>query len=115
MRRAQSISSSARGELGSTGAASLAPAGSTPSVILSLGDTAVRSASDLVRTIDARKPGDRVAITFDRHGQRTMATVTLEEDPRHELVPVEQTGASLTEVQRQFRQAWLSSQVRNSF
>jgi len=75
----------------------------------------VRSASDLVRAIGARKPGDRMPLTYERHGQRSTTTVTLDEDPRRELLPAEQTGATLTDAQRRFRQAWLSSQVRNTF
>ena len=33
----------------------------------------------------------------------------LEEDPRLEIVPVEQTGGTLTPEQKQFRDAWLGS------
>ncbi len=84
-------------------------------LIVSLGDTPVHAASDLVRALEAHKPGDRMALTFDRHGQRSTTTVTVGEDPRRELLPIEQTGAPLSDAQRQFRQAWLSSQVRNTF
>jgi predicted metalloprotease with PDZ domain len=84
-------------------------------VIVAVGETAVRGAADLIRAVDARKPGDRAAVRFDRHGQRATVIVTFDEDPRHELVPLEQTGKPLTDAERQFRQAWLSSQARNSF
>ena len=84
-------------------------------MIVSLGDTPVRAASDLARALEAHKPGDRIALTFDRHGQRSTTTVTVGEDPRRELLPVEQAGTQPSEAQRQFRQAWLSSQARNTF
>jgi len=39
----------------------------------------------------------------------------LVEDPRLELVPIEETGQPLTDAQRRFRELWLSSAARNSF
>jgi predicted metalloprotease with PDZ domain len=59
------------------------------------------------------KPGDRVAIRFVRRGGETVnATLTLEEDPRVEIVLVEQSGGTLTDAQRKFRAEWLESKVR---
>jgi predicted metalloprotease with PDZ domain len=84
-------------------------------VILALGDTAVHSASDLVRALQSHKPGDRVALTFERRGQRSMTLVTVAEDPRRELLPVEETGTQPSDAQSAFRRAWLSSQARNTF
>ena len=84
-------------------------------VIVALGDTPVRDAAGFVRALEGRKPGERVAVTFDRRGQRSTATIAIVEDPRRELVPVEATGASLTDAQRRFREAWLSSAARNTF
>lgn len=42
-----------------------------------------------------------------RGGERAETTVTLEEDPRVEIVPVEQAGGTLSPEQRRFRDAWL--------
>jgi predicted metalloprotease with PDZ domain len=83
-------------------------------LIVSVDDAPVRSAADFVRALGTHRPGERIAVTFERRGQRSAATVTLEEDPTRELLPAEQTGATLTETQRRFRDAWLSSQVRNT-
>ena len=46
--------------------------------------------------------------------QRTSPTNRLA-DPPLEVVPVEQAGQPLTEAQRSFREAWLSSRARNTF
>ena len=41
------------------------------------------------------------------------ATLVLEEDPRFELVPIEQTpGGVLSAQQQQFRDAWLGSRIK---
>jgi hypothetical protein len=41
--------------------------------------------------------------------------VTLDADPFEEIVPTEQIGQPLTDAQKQFRDAWLSSLSRNVF
>jgi predicted metalloprotease with PDZ domain len=84
-------------------------------VIVLVGDTPVRDATGFQRALSSLKPGQRTSMTFMRNGQRTTATVTVDEDPRRELVPVERTGTALTEAQRQFRDAWLSSAGRAPF
>jgi len=56
------------------------------------------------------QPGDRVPLRFVRRsGEAVNATLTLDEDPRVEVVPVEKTGGTLTDDQRRFRASWLSS------
>jgi predicted metalloprotease with PDZ domain len=56
------------------------------------------------------KPGDRVALRYVRRsGETVNATLTLDEDPRVEVVPVEKTGGTLTDDQRRFRESWLAS------
>jgi len=37
------------------------------------------------------------------------------DDPRLTLTPIEEAGQTLTDAQRRFREAWLSSATRNSF
>jgi hypothetical protein len=46
----------------------------------------------------------------DHTGRARAANVTLVEDPRLEVVPIETTGAALTDAQRQFREHWLKPQ-----
>ena len=50
-------------------------------IVNSVGGSRVRTASDLSTAIDARKPGDRVSLTYTRDGQSHSVTVTLGERP----------------------------------
>ena len=84
-------------------------------VITSIGGTRVASAGDVDRAIGARKPGEVVPIAFERRGQPVTGSLRLVEDPRREAVPAEQAGQVITEAQRRFRDAWLSSAARTSF
>jgi len=84
-------------------------------VIVAVGDSAIKGAAEFVRVLGMHRSGEKVPLTFERHGKRATTTLTVGEDPRRELLPVEQTGTQPTEAQRQFRQAWLSSQARNTF
>ena len=69
----------------------------------------VASSEDVNAAIGRRRPGDRMQVQFvDRAGIPKSATVTLIEDPRLELVPIESTGSPLRPEQRAFRQAWLN-------
>jgi predicted metalloprotease with PDZ domain len=62
--------------------------------------------------VEAKTPGDRVAMTIRRRDGRTEAViVTLGEDPRLLISPRE-LDAPLTEAQRRFRSAWLGSRVQ---
>lgn len=72
-------------------------------------------ADDVDRAIAARKPGDSLPIVFERRGRQVDAVLRLEEDPRQEVVLAEQAGQTLTDQQRRFRDAWLSSASRNAF
>lgn len=85
-------------------------------VIVSIGGTRVARASDVDRALAASKPGDTLSVTFERRGQPVTATLRLIEDPRQELVLMEETGRTLTDAQRRFRAAWLSpASSRNVF
>lgn len=67
------------------------------------------SSADEAQAIVARhKPGEVMTVMYsDRTGQKKTARITLVEDPRVELVPLEATGGTLTDAQRAFRQSWL--------
>lgn len=68
------------------------------------------SAADVVKMIRSRRPGDSLPVVFRRRsGETITAMLRLIADPRQELLPVEQTGQALTDAQRRFRHAWLSS------
>jgi predicted metalloprotease with PDZ domain len=84
-------------------------------LLLSIGGTKVTRSADVEKLIAARKPGEPLPVAYERRGTRLSTALTLVEDPRLELVPIEETGQSLTDAQRRFRESWLSSAARNSF
>ena len=69
------------------------------------------TAQDTVnQVLGTHKPGDQVPMRFVRRsGETVTGTLTLEDDPRMEIVAVEQAGGTLTPAQKQFREAWLGS------
>ena len=81
-------------------------------VIVSVGGTAVTSEAELRKRLAQGKPGDELPISFERRGERVSSTIRLAQDPRRELVPVEDTGQSLTAAQKRFRDAWLAPAAR---
>ncbi len=57
------------------------------------------------------KPGDAIPISFVRRGgEKVEGVITLDEDPRVEIVTIESTGGTLSPEQKRFRDAWLSAQ-----
>jgi predicted metalloprotease with PDZ domain len=72
------------------------------------GGDRIASIGDLNAVLRRHKPGDRVAIIFvDRGGVSRTASVTLGEDPRQEVVPVEAAGGAPTSAELGFRDQWL--------
>ena len=78
--------------------------------IVSLGGTALTQQTQIDEVLDRHQPGEAIPILFVRRGgERVETTVTLDEDPRVEVVPVESAGGTLLPEQRRFREAWLAS------
>ena len=67
----------------------------------------------LAREIQRRAPGDHLPLGVLTRGETTPRTadVTLVEDARVEIVPVESLGEALTPDQRRFRESWLATRV----
>jgi len=84
-------------------------------LVTSVGGVEVRSRDDFERAIDSHRPGDIVTMVVQRNARSVSVPVTLVENPHVRIVPVEQTGQSLTDAEKQFRDAWLSSAARNAF
>ncbi len=81
--------------------------------IVNLGGVDLASQGALDGVIGQHKPGDTVPIRFVRRsGETVNASLTFDEDPRLEIVPVEKTGGTLTAEQKKFREDWLSSQKK---
>jgi predicted metalloprotease with PDZ domain len=80
--------------------------------LLRLDDAALSNPADLRAALEARRPGDRVRLTWvGRAGERS-ATVTLREDPNVEVVTFEDAGRTPSAAQLAFRAAWLDSRIR---
>lgn len=76
-------------------------------------DGKAMGAGVLPAAVKARKPGDRLTVTYKRRGGATgTATIVLKQDPALEAVAVEATGGTLTPDQKAFRDAWLGSRIR---
>jgi predicted metalloprotease with PDZ domain len=81
-------------------------------IIVSVGGSRTATSAEVERAIATRKPGDSLQMVYDRRGERITAVLKLVEDPSLEVVPVEEAGQKLTDVQRKFRDAWLASAAR---
>ena len=81
-------------------------------VIVSLGSSRVASAAEIDRALMTRKPGDSLQVVYERRGERITSLLKLVEDPTLELVPAEEAGQALSDAQKKFRDAWLSSAAR---
>ena len=72
----------------------------------------INSPAELDAVLRRSKAGDRVTIGFKRRdGSSRSSTATLAEDSHVEIVALEQTGGTLTQAQRTFRDAWLGTQI----
>ena len=69
----------------------------------------VQSPQDVGLVLGRHRPGDAIVVRFvDRAGVAKTARVTLAEDPRLDLIPIESTGGTLTPEQKRFRESWLN-------
>jgi predicted metalloprotease with PDZ domain len=82
-------------------------------LIVSIDGMNVASQDAYDQALAAHKPGDRATLRFVRRsGERVDGTLTFEEDPDFEIVPIEETrGGQLTSQQKAFRDAWLASRI----
>ena len=79
--------------------------------ILSIGGASITSEAAAREAIARRKPGEEVAIDYQRRGgERATATMRLVADPRVDIVTFEEAGRPLSEAHRRFRRAWLGSE-----
>jgi predicted metalloprotease with PDZ domain len=79
--------------------------------IVSLGGTTLVQPAQIEEVLGRHKPGDAIPIAFVRRGgEKVEGVITLDEDPRVEIVTVESTGGTLSPEQKRFRDAWLNAQ-----
>ena len=78
--------------------------------LVSLDGQELNSAAAIDEVLSRHKGGDTVPLRFVRRsGESVTTTLTLDEDPRVEVVPIEKAGGTLTAEQKAFRDDWLSS------
>lgn len=77
--------------------------------LLSFEGAAITGPSRLEELVQRRRPGDRVRMSIRRRGVTQDFTLTVGDDPRLQLVPVERTGRQPSPAEREFRQRWLGS------
>jgi predicted metalloprotease with PDZ domain len=76
--------------------------------VLALDGTELGDPSQVETILGRHKAGETLRLRFVRRGgERVDTTITLEEDPRIDIVPIETSGGTLTDAQRQFREGWL--------
>ena len=81
--------------------------------IASLDGTELVSTAAFEEALARNKPGAPVAMRYVRRsGEVVNTTVTLDEDPRVEVVAIEKAGGTLTDDQRRLRELWLTSPKR---
>ncbi|MBK0379856.1 M61 family metallopeptidase [Mucilaginibacter segetis] len=69
-------------------------------------------ADGLNEAVAAKKPGDKMSITYKNRTGEHETTLTLAENPYLEVVTYEKAGKELTKKQQDFRDKWLSSKVK---
>ena len=81
--------------------------------LVSLGGSDLSATNTWDAALAKHKAGDRVPLRFVRRsGEVVNTNITLEEDPRVEVVLVEKSGGTLTDDQRRFRDSWLGSLLK---
>ena len=82
-------------------------------LIVSIDGIPLTSQEAFAQVLRKHKPGEEVPIRFVRRsGETVNGTLTLQPDPRYEIVPLEQAGETPTEAQKKFRDDWLGSKVK---
>ena len=79
-------------------------------LIVSIAGTPVTTQDTVNQVLGQQQAGATVPIRFVRRsGEAVNGKIVLDEDVNVEIVPVEQTGGTLTDAQKRFRDDWLAS------
>ena len=81
-------------------------------VILKWNDAIITDSEQLSELLSDAQPGVSVELTFRTRGQSISVMTTVTEDPRVEVVLMEDAGQEVTEEMLRFRSKWLSSKVK---
>jgi predicted metalloprotease with PDZ domain len=81
-------------------------------IIVKLDDKKIDDAATFDAIVSGKNIGDKLTVDYRNRTGAHQTTITLEENPYLEIVPVEKTGKDLTKDQQDFRNVWLSSKVK---
>ena len=82
-------------------------------VLLTVDGAAIQSDGQaIIDAIGAKKPGDKITITYKNRTGNHETTVTLEENPALEVVTYEAAGKQPSAAQKQFLNNWLNSKIK---
>lgn len=81
-------------------------------VILTADGNEIKTAKDFETVTEKHKPGETIEVVFSRKGIERKTKLTLIENPSLEVLPIENTGGTLTAEMKAFRENWLQSAVK---
>lgn len=81
-------------------------------VLLKADGVEIKTVKDFEAVTEKHKPGETIELTYGRKGVERTTQLTLVENQNLELIPLENTGASLTPEMKSFREKWLESAVK---
>ncbi|MGV3540665.1 MAG: M61 family metallopeptidase [Rufibacter sp.] len=81
-------------------------------VILTVDGKKFKDQKELDAFLAKRKPGEQIALEVLQNGQEKKVTLTLAQDPKLELVPLEKAGQKVSKEVKARRDAWLQSQAK---
>ncbi|HEY0244729.1 MAG TPA: PDZ domain-containing protein, partial [Mucilaginibacter sp.] len=81
-------------------------------VLLKADGKDIKDADGLNEMVAAKKPGDKMTITYKNRSGQHETVITLAESPAVEVVTYEKAGKTLSAAQQTFRTNWLTSKVK---
>jgi predicted metalloprotease with PDZ domain len=81
-------------------------------IILKVDGQAITTEKDVETVVATKNIGDKIVVDYQNRTGAHQTTVTLEENPKLEVVTFESAGKVLTKDQQDFRDNWLSSKVK---
>ncbi|QHL88937.1 PDZ domain-containing protein [Nibribacter ruber] len=80
-------------------------------VLLTVNGKKLKDQKTLDEILNKFKPGQTVQVEVEQRGTKKQVAVTLAQDPKIEMVPLEKTGQTLTPDMKARREAWLGSKT----
>ncbi|MDP1859911.1 MAG: PDZ domain-containing protein [Gemmatimonadaceae bacterium] len=75
--------------------------------IVSIDGRAMAGAGDWSAVLASHKPGDAVPLVYESRGSTVNTTISFAQNPRIEIVTLEEAGETVSDQVRAFRMSWL--------